>query len=155
MEQESLSLAWVKHDESWILAFLDPKSRSELRLCRLVEITEIELDSTGYFGSEALSNTVQHVYLGLLERIFVLNNQYYAKSTIFFQANIVSRVLGHLRDWPDQPWLGCATSLHFVLLGVWINENLRMDVQEFENLLIVKFCTVKSNWLHITLHNDE
>ena len=78
MEQESLSLAWVKHDESWILAFLDPENRSELRLCRLVKITEIELDSTGNFGGKALSNTVQHVYLGLLESIFVLNHQYYA-----------------------------------------------------------------------------
>ena len=155
MQQESLSLAWVKYDESWILAFLDPESRSELRLYRLVEITEIELDSTGNFGSEALSNTVQNVYLRLLERIFVLNNQYYAKSAIFFKANIVSRILGHLGDWPDQPWLGCATSLHFVLLGVWIDKNLRMDVQEFENLLIVKFCSFKSNWLCIPLYYDE
>lgn len=58
MEKESLSLAWVKDDQGWVLAVLDGKSLGELWLRGFIQETKIELDSSRDFGGETLSNTV-------------------------------------------------------------------------------------------------
>jgi hypothetical protein len=46
VEEESLSLAWVKNNQSRILAVLEAKSLCKLWLCGFIQETEVELDTS-------------------------------------------------------------------------------------------------------------
>jgi hypothetical protein len=88
----------------------------------------------------------------------VLDDHDDTEGSVLFQTNIIGRVLGHLRNIGNQPWLGSGTLLCPSLLVFflsWVNEYLGVNINEFEDFGVSEFFLVVSNWFSIALDDVQ
>ena len=78
-----------------------------------------------------------------------------AQSSVLLETHIVSTVCVELRHLHGQPWLGSSVWFGFVLFSIWINEYLRMHIDELENRIVSELGAFELKWFLFVFDNIE
>jgi len=154
MEKESLSFTWVENNNLWITSWSNSEHIGEIWFSGSIYPTKQELNSSWNFAFECLAYILKNISLFTINFGIAIDENN-TECSIFFQTNIISTIFSHLWYIDNQPWFSSTWCFNFIFLCIWVNEYLRMNVNEFKNRVISELFSSIFYWLSFCLKYEK